>query len=679
MREIARAVGILSLLGCAVFQAAAADGPAPVDRTEAYFNFAMGHLYAEQAAAFGNRGDYLSRAIEYYKAALKADPNAAIVSEELAGLYLQSNKLRDAVAELEDRLKKDPKAIDARRVLGRLYARLIGDPQTNRVNEEMLRRAVEQYQKITELAPSDVDAWIFLGRLYRVGQSSVESEKAFQRALELDPGNEEALTELALVYANLGDSRRALEVWQDIAKRYPNRRNLTALANTYEELRDFPKAVEVLRQALEQEPDNMEIKRMLAQDLLLAGKLDDALELYQALAADDPRDAQTLLRVSQIYREKRDFQKAREALEKAKNADPDSLEIRYSEVTLLDQEGRRADAITAMRQLVDSTEKRSYSQPEQASRVALLERLALLYRSNEDYPLAVETFRKMAEVDPQAGPRAAAQIIETLRQGRDYARAAEEADAAIRKYPSDRMVVLTRATLLAELGKGTQAVEEARRFFGGKEDKDALLSLAQLYEKTKNWTEMGKTLEAYEKLATGDEDRATLYFMRGAMHERMKDYELAEAEFRKAMAIDADNPALLNYFGYMLADRNVRLEEALKMITRALELEPGNGAYLDSLGWVYYRMDRLDEAETNLRLALQEVPRDATVRDHMGDVLARRGKLKEAVLEWQRAIQEWEAGPPAERDETEIAKIAKKLEGAKVRLAQEAAGTSRKP
>jgi predicted negative regulator of RcsB-dependent stress response len=90
-------------------------------------------------------------------------------------------------------------------------------------------------------------------------------------------------------------------------------------------------------------------------------------------------------------------------------------------------------------------------------------------------------------------------------------------------------------------------------------------------------------------------------------------------------------------------------------------------------------MDRLEEAETNLRLALQEVPRDATVRDHMGDVLARRGKLKEAVLEWQRAIQEWEAGPPAERDEAEIAKVVKKLEGAKVRLAQEAAGTSRKP
>ena len=237
----------------------------------------------------------------------------------------------------------------------------------------------------------------------------------------------------------------------------------------------------------------------------------------------------------------------------------------------------------------------------------------------------------------------------------------------------------TRATLLAELGKGNQAAEEARKLFEGKEDKDSWLSLAQLYEKTKNWAEMGKALDAYEKLAASDEDRATLYFMRGAMHERMKNYDLAEAEFRKAMALDADNASLLNYFGYMLADRNVRLDEALKLITRALELDPGNGAFLDSLGWVYYRMDRLEEAETNLRRALEEVPRDATVRDHMGDVLARRGKLKEAIAEWQRAIQEWQAGPPSERDEAEIAKVVKKLEGAKVRLAQEAAGSNRRP
>src|SRR6476659_6926620 len=89
--------------------------------------------------------------------------------------------------------------------------------------------------------------------------------------------------------------------------------------------------------------------------------------------------------------------------------------------------------------------------------------------------------------------------------------------------------------------------------------------------------------------------------MRGAMYERMNKLEPAEAEFRKVLKIDAENAGAMNYLGYMLADRNVRLPEALDLITKALDKDPGNGAYLDSLGWVYYKLGRLREAEENVR------------------------------------------------------------------------------
>ena len=136
---------------------------------------------------------------------------------------------------------------------------------------------------------------------------------------------------------------------------------------------------------------------------------------------------------------------------------------------------------------------------------------------------------------------------------------------------------------------------------------------------------------------------------------------------------------MLNYLGYMLADRNVRLEEALKLINQAVELEPDSAAYLDSLGWVYFRMGKLEEAETNLRRSLQRSPHDATVRDHLGDVLFKRGKLREAIAEWQLSLKEWEASSPADKDPAEIAKVNKKLEGAKVRLARETSGAARRP
>ncbi len=137
------------------------------------------------------------------------------------------------------------------------------------------------------------------------------------------------------------------------------------------------------------------------------------------------------------------------------------------------------------------------------------------------------------------------------------------------------------------------------------------------------------------------------------------------------LALDADNAGALNYLGYMLADRNMRLEEARRLIVQALELEPGNGAYLDSLGWVNFRMGKLDEAETNLRQALDKVGNDPTVHDHLGDVYAQKGRLREAIGQWEMSLKEWETSSKAEADPVEIAKVQRKLESARVRLAKE--------
>jgi tetratricopeptide (TPR) repeat protein len=159
--------------------------------------------------------------------------------------------------------------------------------------------------------------------------------------------------------------------------------------------------------------------------------------------------------------------------------------------------------------------------------------------------------------------------------------------------------------------------------------------------------------------------------MRGAMFERMKKFAESEAEFKKAIDLNPKNASALNYLGYMLADRNVRLQEAYSLIARALDLEPQNGAFLDSMGWVYFRMGKLIEAETYLLRALEKAGRDPAIHDHLGDVYSRQGKLKEAIAQWERSLKAWESSSPGDVDQTEIAKVTKKLEGAKVRLAKE--------
>lgn len=653
--------------------AAQTSGPAPaqIDRASAYYNFAMGHMYAELAGEYAYRAEYVDKAIEHYKAALKADPGAGVVSEDLTDLYIQAGKLADAVAEAEEMLKRNPANLEAHRMLGRIYSRLIQDPQQNRVNQERLRQAIEQYRMIVDQDPKDLDAWLVLGRLYKIAQNSTEAEKVYEKALELDPDNEYALSGLVLVYSDLGDSKKAVEMSRRLAEQNPNPRTLRALAKAYEDMDDYAGAVETLRRILALNPHDVEITSNLAEDLLRTNDLDGALKLYIELAEADPRDSVLQLRLAQIYREKRDFAKAREAQDRALAIDPDDPNVRYNDVLLLAAESKYADAIVRLKQILDSNAKPTYTNSEQGLRAELLELLGRLYRLSEQYSPAIEAFRKAAELDASAAPKAVAEVIDTYREAKEFDQAEKEAEAAGKKYPNDRIVKATRASLLADLGRTEEAAALAKQLLDGKDDRETYLALAEIYDKGKKFAELAQTLDALDKISPSDADKAQVLFMRGAMYEKMQKIDLAEAEFRKALKINPKFASALNYLGYMLADRNIRLSEARELIQRAVDMEPANGPYLDSLGWVEFRMGKLDEAETYLRQALEHVRRDPTVNDHLGDVYFQEGRLKDAISQWEISLREWRLSSSADLDPVEMAKVQKKLESARVRLAKE--------
>ena len=147
--------------------------------------------------------------------------------------------------------------------------------------------------------------------------------------------------------------------------------------------------------------------------------------------------------------------------------------------------------------------------------------------------------------------------------------------------------------------------------------------------------------------------------------------EPAEQLFRQVLDLDPDNSATLNYLGYMLVDKGTRLPEALKMIRRAVELEPMNGAYLDSLGWAYFKMGEYELAEDNLRRAVERTRSDATVHEHLGDLYEKTGRIRQAVAQWEQSVAEFAHSAPADIDPGDQAKVQKKLESAKVKLARQ--------
>lgn len=640
-------------------------------KASAYYHFSLGHLYEELAAANGNRSDYVNKAIDNYRETIKDDPSASFLIEDIAELYRVSGRIREAVEEAQDAIKKNPDDLNARRVLAHIYTQQIGDTQANHVDEGMVRKALEQYKFVTDKDSKDIDSLVMLGRLNRVLENSVDAEMAFKKVLAVEPDNEDATTGLASVYSDRGDAKAAAELLDKLTKKSPSAKAYVSLANSYESMHEYTLAAEAYKSALAIDGTHTELRGALAQDQALAGKYDEALTTYQEMADASPREAQPYVGMAQIYMERKQFADARKALDKAKSLEPDNLEVQFNEVGLLENEGKLPEAISALKTIVDSTDRKSYDPSQKAARAKMLERLGLLYRSNDQFEQAASTFRQIAVLDPDLAPRAEAQIIDTYRQGRDYNKAQATSEAALKKYPKDRTIHEVRAQLLSDQGKPEEAVAELKKLLDGKSDRELYVAMADIQQKAKKYSDASKSLDEAQKLAQNKEETSNILFMRGAMYEREKKYDQAEQTFRKVLESDPTNASALNYLGYMLADRNVRLPEAQDYIQRAVKLDPNNYAFLDSLGWVYYRLNKLSEAEKQLTRSLEMSSKDPTIHDHLGDVYFREGKTKEAIAQWQSSLKQYNEGAPSDAEPEEIAKVQKKLDSARVAQAKD--------
>jgi tetratricopeptide (TPR) repeat protein len=364
---------------------------------------------------------------------------------------------------------------------------------------------------------------------------------------------------------------------------------------------------------------------------------------------------------------------ARQESDAAQKIDPDNIEIRFNEVSILQAEGKPHEAVTALQQILKATEQKTYNPQQRASRILLMERLALMLRMVDEPEQAVAVYRDISDLDSSAGSRVAAEIIETYRGGKRFVEAQKEADLAIRKYAMDRGVRVAKASLDADMGRIENAASDVKKLLDGTDDRSIQLMLAEIYEKGKKFGEARQALDAAEKLSNEQDEKVGVWFMRGAMYEKMKNLPSAETEFRKVLAVVPDHAATLNYLGYMLTDRNIRLNEGLGLIKKALEKEPNNGAYLDSLGWAYYRLGRFAEAETEIHRAVVLSPGDPTMNDHYADALVGQRKYKEAVAVWEEALKQWETSAPADKDAAEISKVRAKLQQAKTNAAKEKA------
>lgn len=643
------------------------------DKAAAYYHFSLGHIYEESMAMYG-RSDYASKAIEEYKKAIQADPGSDFLNAQLAGLYARTGRVRDAVLEAQDILKRDPNNVLAHKLLGRIYLRSLGDPEQGTQSREVLKLAIEQYQALAKLEPDDADNLLLLGRLYILNKDYKEAEAEFKTAMNVDPTSEEAVTNLALLYNEQGNNQKAIEVLNSVPQDRRTSKMYAALGYTYEQQKNYKQAISAYKQAVQLDKENVDAMRGLAQNLASDNQIDAALSEYQMVEDTDPQDAQAPLRMAEIYRRMGKFDLAMENLQKAEALSQDSLEVPYNEAMVLEAQGKYDDAASTLQKLLARTTSPdgNYTAGERNNRTVFLERLGAIYREADRPGLAIETYRKIIDLGGDESARGYSDLIDVYRDQKQWADADRTAREAIQKFPKDKNLKMAMALQLVDDGKPDEAVRMAKSALtGGPDDRDTYVQISQIYARLKRWKDAETSLAEAEKLAVRPEEKEYIQFVLGSVYERQKKYTQAEQAFRQVLQMDPNNSQTLNYLGYMLADRNTHLDEALNLIKHAVQLDPQNGAYLDSLGWAYFRLGQYEQAEENLRRAADKTPNDPTVQDHLAQLYAKTGKLKLAEAHWERALNEWSKSVPADVDQGDVSRVQKKLESTKVKLAQQ--------
>lgn len=653
--------------------AAAAPAPAP-DRSQAYYHAALAGAYADDAISQG-RPDLLNKAIDEYKVALAADPESPALANALAALYFGAGRVREAEAGIHALLKSAPDNLDAYKLLGRIYLRQLGEGQSAaRIDPAILDKAIAAQEKLATLEPKEVEPRMILGQLYTVKHDAKKAEENFNAARELDPDSEEVVLNLTRLYAESGDINRAVKLIEAVPVPDRTPKMEFALGAAYEQLKKTPEAIAAYRRAADQAPDDLHILDALAQALLSDNQLEPALKQYRLLADADPENAETFVHISEIERRQGHFAQALEDIRKARKIDNTSLEAGYNEGLLLDVLGHLDEAAEVYSSMVDTTSHANgaYTNEEKNNRAIFLERLGGVYLEQSKIEPAVAAFQKIIDMGGEAAARGYQGQVDAYRNAKQYEKAIEVSRKAVATNPKNRDLKLMLAGELADQNHAAEAIALVKSMLAGNaEDRSVWITLGQIDIRLREWKQAEEAFDKAAPLTTKKEDKLYLIFLRGELAERQRHFEVAEQHFKQALELDPTNTLTLNYYGYMLADKTTRSAEALKLLRKAVELDPMNGAFLDSLGWCYFKMGDYELAEDNLRKAVERDQSDPTVHDHLGDLYEKTGRIRLAVAQWEIALKQFAVTSPGDFDPGDAPKVQKKLDGARIKLARQ--------
>ena len=619
-RGLVIVLGLVWLAGCAAPTQWSQKGGATTEQRQ---KLAMS--YFVKAKIFERQRNYYG-AIVALRSAVDLDPTSATMYERLAWNYNRIHDYQMAILFAREALAIDPSRPELHYLVFQLL-QIDGDQ----------KGAIRALEQMLDVRPDHWRLYFQLAQLYKVTGKTGRIEAVFNRALQRRDAPVEVKINIADIFAGVGRSEQAEGIYRQALAEDPRAEDAwLGLGNLYKARSDTSGAIAVFRQAARVLPKRPMIFREMARlideddDLLeiLAEeeveflyelgsslsdleKFDRATRVFKHIVGQSPETAEEWLDLARFYLSIDDYQQVDEVLSRATEVMPDSARVYLFWGLTKERQGKLDQAAAIYRLGLAATPNDS----------GLWLYIGLLEEQLELWDEAIGSYRQGLAADP-GDPDLHMRLGIVLGRQEHWVEATEHYSRTAEMDLLSSRVLFHWGKALEKLGRWPEAIEKLRQAAAmDQADTHLLFYLGSCYEQA-------------SRLGGHDE-----YFTN------------AIETFERLLEIDPDDAFALNYLGYMFADTGIRLQQALQLIQRAVELKPDNGAFFDSMGWIYFRLGDYQKAEIYLGKALsileseqdagEEYPAEemAIIHDHAGDIARAMGKSGEARDHWRQVLK----------------------------------------
>ena len=629
------------------------DTPEVTDemRRLSYAKLMEGQRYVWRAGRLRSRSGISSMyamARDAFREAVEINPRLAEGYNALADLTVRmsAGDIDEGIALVRMSVKIDPDNFGGRRLLAR-FLTLKTFSRSGDIDLDVAGLAAEEWKEVTRLDPRSAEAWALLSTFYEVlkkdderidalrkwlgSASAIDTEffrRLFGREANLDPEN--AALPLGQALLKAGRTEESVEVLAALVADDPeDEEAVDTLISAVNQAKgeSASTAVELLQRAVFASPANVALVDLLAKVLVKSGRRDEAIKVLKGSAANVlPRDRQA------------------------------SAKIQVALGDLFALDGKTAEALAAYEDALKARgldTAHTFSSDERSFLISVFEKMIRVNKAANrtgDVHAIIERARKVLGNDDVFADW---QLISFYRESGKRREALDVVRGLRVRFPADMNLVRLNATLSAELGKVDEAVAEYKRaiadraasgsaakskVFARSEEFSDYLFISNLYVNSGKPAEAAEAARFAESLADDIERRQIAQLTLASALHRSGDFEAAESTLREILKQMPGNPIALNNLGYFLLERDQKLDEALAMIRKAVDFDPTNPSYLDSLGWAFYKLGRFDEAVQSLTEAARFDSSSVTIQEHLGDVFFKLEKRDSAQSAWQKAL-----------------------------------------